>query len=199
MREPKNRAGASERERGGSAASRAAGGKEANRSRGRQGEQRDNKRGAGEDRGTVIVASVSPRKSVNMGHRWRCKCGYAERGVCARVCSCMCVGGRRISAFPAPGGGGNSESLGEGDPSGWPGRDRGSTIRRLLFLRRGRDRWGDCSRLEVSVLARSSVALPPPMFFFFAPLRTGELFPSRTHFNVLSCSVSFSSIIPPLS
>lgn len=30
-------------------------------------------------------------------------------------------GGWRISAFPALGGGGNSESPGEGDPGGWPG------------------------------------------------------------------------------
>lgn len=131
-----------------------------------------------------------------MGHRWRCKCGYAERGVCARVCLCMRAGGRRISAFPALGGGGNSESPGEGDPSGWPGRDRGSTIRRLLFLRRGRDRRGDCSRLEVSALARSSAALPPPMFFLRL---SGELSASRARFNVLSRPVSFSSIIPSSS
>lgn len=134
-----------------------------------------------------------------MGHRWRCKCGYAERGVCARVCLCMRAGGRRISAFPALGGGGNSESPGEGDPSGWPGRDRGSTIRRLLFLRRGRDRRGDCSRLEVSALARSSAALPPPMFFLrlsglenslpLALASTFSLVPS--HFRVLS--------LPPLA
>lgn len=122
------------------------------------------------------------------------------RRVCARMLMYACGGGRgrgrRISAFPALGGGGNSESPGEGETRvGGQGRDRGSTIRRLLFLRRGRDRRGDRSRLEVSALARSSAALPPPMFFFFAPLRPGELSPSR--FDVLSRPVSFSSIIPP--
>lgn len=140
--------------------SRRQGGKEARTAR--EGDRVSGGAGEGKDWGTaVIVASVSPRKNVNMGHRWRCKCGYAEQRACVSAYVCM-WGGRRISAFPALGGGGNSESPGEGDPGGWPGAgDR--RIRRLLFLRMGRDRRGDRLRLEVSAPQR----FPLLCCFFF--------------------------------
>lgn len=46
-------------------------------------------------------------KSVNMGHRWRCKCGYTERSV--------------WGGFLSSGTRQNTEPLGErGPPGGWP-------------------------------------------------------------------------------
>lgn len=95
-------------------------------------------------------------KNVNMGHRWRCKCGYTES---------RRVGGFRCS-LRAPGKTRNHR--GKEDP-GWVVKGGG-----LMIRRRGRD----YLRLEVSALAvlRSvpllflSLSLFPGLNFFILSL-----------------------------
>jgi len=132
-------------------------------------------------------------KSVNMGHRWRCKCGYTERSV-----------GVFGALFEYPAKHGTTGGKGATE---WVTRGRGLTIRWLL--RRGRDRWnrerGDCLRLEVSTLAvlRSAPLLfffslslslsfyAEELFYSFALARTATFYLVLSHFRILSSPSPF--------